>query len=153
MKEYFLNLFSYEHWSNEYIIKFITDMHDPPEKTLSIVSHIINAQILWLSRLKNISSEIKVWQLYKKNELIEMYSGTRLDFDFYLKTLEENHLSNTVVYVNSKGDKFESTVSDILTHLTLHSAYHRGQLVILMKPHISVLPSTDYIHYVRSVKV
>lgn len=152
MKEYFLNVFSYEHWANEYIINFIIQMQNPPEKILSIMSHIINAQILWLSRLKNTSSEVEVWQMNKKDELVEVFSRTKLDFDFYLENLLDSHFSKAIVYVNSRGEKFESNVRDILTHLTYHSAYHRGQIIILMKDHISTLPYTDYIHYVRSIK-
>lgn len=152
MKDYFLNLISYESWANKEVINFILKIPQLPEKALSIMSHIINAQILWLSRLQGIPEEVKVWQSYDINELIKIYDKSESQLNNYIKNLEENYLDNYIDYTNTKGEKFKSKVKDVLTHLTHHSAYHRGQIIILLKNLSPNVPYTDYIHYERSVK-
>jgi uncharacterized damage-inducible protein DinB len=42
-----------------------------------------------------------------------------------------------------------SAVQDVLTHVVLHSAYHRGQIASLMRAGGAVPAYTDFIHAVR----
>ena len=35
--------------------------------------------------------------------------------------------------INSAGDEFDSKLSDILLHVALHGAYHRGQVNLLIR--------------------
>lgn len=152
MKEYFLNLFEYENWANQEIIQVITAIEEPSEKIISIMSHIINAQILWLSRIENEISEVEVWQQYNKIGLSKIQRDTKLNLENYLQGTYEDDYEKIINYTNTKGESFESSIKDIFTHLTHHSAYHRGQVIILLKVQISNLPYTDYIHYIRSIK-
>lgn len=54
-----------------------------------------------------------------------------------------------VSYQNSKTKSFETSIEDTLQHLLFHGMYHRGQIVILLKPVLEDLPMIDYIFYVR----
>ena len=45
-----------------------------------------------------------------------------------LSRLSEADLDGMVVYRNTKGEEFASTLVDILTHVVIHGAYHRGQI-------------------------
>jgi uncharacterized damage-inducible protein DinB len=54
-----------------------------------------------------------------------------------------------VSYTNSKGELWTSTVEDILTHLVIHSAYHRGQIASDLRSAGREPAYTDYIHAVR----
>ncbi len=58
-------------------------------------------------------------------------------------------LAETVVYKNSKGEPWTSTVEDILTHVLLHSAYHRGQIASQVRAGGEQPAYTDFIHAVR----
>ena len=49
-------------------------------------------------------------------------------------------LTEKVSYTNSKGEAWTSTVEDILTHLVVHSAYHRGQIASDMRASGGVSP-------------
>ena len=42
-------------------------------------------------------------------------------------------LTDGVAYRNSKGEFWTSTVADILTHVVLHAAYHRGQIAAAVR--------------------
>ena len=67
-----------------------------------------------------------------------------------LETLDEEGLEDGVAYRNTKGEFWTSTVADILTHVVLHSAYHRGQIAAAIREAGGTPAYTDYIHAVRS---
>ena len=64
----------------------------------------------------------------------------------YLRELTPVRLEETVSYVNSKGEPWTSSVEDILTHVVLHSSYHRGQIAADMRAAGHTPAYTDYIH-------
>ena len=51
----------------------------------------------------------------------------------------------------SAGQAFRSTLEDILLHVALHGAYHRGQLAMLVRDGHGEPAPTDYIAFVRGV--
>ncbi|MEO8432607.1 MAG: DinB family protein [Acidobacteriota bacterium] len=58
-----------------------------------------------------------------------------------------------VGYTNSKGEKWESAVSEILTHVVLHGGYHRGQIAAEIRAAGHEPAYTDYIEAVRRKKI
>lgn len=67
----------------------------------------------------------------------------------YLAELAPDDLAKTVSYKNSKGEPWTSTVEDVVTHVLLHSAYHRGQIASFMRANGDTPAYTDFIHAVR----
>jgi uncharacterized damage-inducible protein DinB len=54
-----------------------------------------------------------------------------------------------VGYTNSKGEPWTNTVEEILTHVVIHSTYHRGQIASDLR-NAGLEPAyTDYIHALR----
>ncbi|MFZ1322280.1 MAG: DinB family protein [Ignavibacteria bacterium] len=152
MNNNFNEIFQYEKWANNEIIKAVVKSNSPSEKVLSLMSHIINAQIIWLSRIKNTVPHADVWQLYNKNELNVRHSESVNSILNFLNEKKEVDLEKIITYENSKGEKFTSALKDILLHLSHHSAYHRGQIISLLKSEGEEFPYTDYIHYIRNIK-
>ncbi len=152
MKEYLLNLIQYDTWANKEISDCLIKLEEPPEKSLSLMSHIINARIIWLNRLKSLSTDISVWQLYAKSELDRVLEKSSGDLYEFLNSVPEKDLQSEIVYTNTKGESFRSSINEILTHLIIHSAYHRGQIISDLKQIMKTLPFTDYIYFVRSIK-
>jgi uncharacterized damage-inducible protein DinB len=54
-----------------------------------------------------------------------------------------------ISYKNTKGEPWTDTVQDILTHVLMHSAYHRGQIASQMRASGQTPAYTDFIHAVR----
>ncbi len=150
MKNYYIRLFQYEHWANSEFTSCLNDI-EPSEKTISLMSHIINAQKLWLCRIKKIDCSIEVWHRYPKDELQSELKRSSSDLTEFLNGITDSELDKEIAYTNSKGETFTSKMTDILTHLILHSCYHRGQIALDIKPQTKNLPYTDYIHYVRNI--
>jgi uncharacterized damage-inducible protein DinB len=67
-----------------------------------------------------------------------------------LATLDEEGLDEGVGYRNSKGEFWTNTVGDILTHVLLHSHYHRGQIASAVREAGGTPAYTDFIHAVRT---
>ncbi len=70
-------------------------------------------------------------------------------WDVYLAAITDDTLAQTISYKNSKGERWESAVGDILTHVVMHSAYHRGQIASHMREQGQTPAYTDFIHGVR----
>jgi len=67
----------------------------------------------------------------------------------YLREVTPELLSSTIAYKNSKGESWTSKIEDVLIHVVMHSAYHRGQVASDMRAAGSTPAYTDFIHGVR----
>ena len=67
----------------------------------------------------------------------------------YIGALTATGLAERVHYKNSKGEPWSSMAQDILTHVVMHSAYHRGQIATAMRGEGRTPAYTDFIHAVR----
>jgi uncharacterized damage-inducible protein DinB len=67
----------------------------------------------------------------------------------FLASLTAELLSRDVAYTNTKGERWANTVVDVLTHVALHSSYHRGQIATLLGRAGELAAYSDYIECVR----
>jgi uncharacterized damage-inducible protein DinB len=146
MKAYFKTLFEHEHWANLKVLESIVSAEEIAQKAIEIFSHTIAAQRIWLDRINGIKTDLKVWEVFETQIMLELLEINYADVN---KLIDTQDLEQLIIYQNSKGEHFTSTISQILTHLSLHASYHRGQVVMLLKNHVSTLPATDYILYIR----
>ena len=151
MKDHFIDLQLYNQWANGVVADSL-EKNDVPEKATELMSHIINANILWFDRLEGRDSGVEVWKVYNRDELGELLKRSDIALMNFVNNFDESKFSDKIDYMNSKGEKFSSGISEILIHLNIHAAYHRGQIISLMKDKVSPLPNTDYIHYARKIK-
>ena len=140
-------LIEHELWANQKVVEMALSAHDLPDRVGEIVSHLINAQQIWMSRLLKRPQSVKVWGEVPTEKWLKM---VKENSSLLLEILEKtDQLDEVIEYKNSKGTTFRSTVLEIFYHLMLHSQYHRGQVVVLMKPYVSELPATDFIFWSR----
>jgi uncharacterized damage-inducible protein DinB len=55
-----------------------------------------------------------------------------------------------ITYVNSLGQRWTSRNDDVLTHVILHGAYHRGQIATIVRDAGQTPAYTDFIHCTRA---
>jgi uncharacterized damage-inducible protein DinB len=146
MKAYFKTLFEHEHWANLKVLETLIGTQSPPKRAIEIFSHTIAAQRIWLDRINGNKTELKVWEVFETEIMLELLE---INYTDIIKIIDNQDFNQLIAYQNSKGQHFTSTISQILTHLSLHASYHRGQVVLLLKNQVSDLPATDYIFYVR----
>lgn len=147
MKEHYTRLFEYNLWANNEFSEVLRTNPFQNPKILKLLSHMANAQAIWLSRVKGEQSSIGVWEEHSQKEALELLEKTSQDWlDFiYSGDLEPE----TIEYKNSKGQEFQSRVADILTHVVNHGTHHRGQIALMLREEEIDPPASDFIFYVR----
>lgn len=149
MKEHHIRLLQYDYWANLRIIEALEKLDTPPERAVLLTSHILNAQMVWFTRITNDHLVVGVWDLLPVSWLKETADLSYQKWDSYVKDLGEIDFDRLIKYRNTKGEYFETPMGEILTHLNHHAAYHRGQVIEALKPVLRPLPATDYILWLR----
>ena len=149
MLEHLRRQFVYEEWANREVLSAVRANHETKGRLLQLMAHILSAQKLWLQRLKQQKQTLPVWPEFNPEECETQATEIGRLWREYFETLAPTHLSDTISYKNTKGEAWTDTVQDILTHVLLHSAYHRGQIASRMRETGLTPAYTDFIHAVR----
>lgn len=148
MKEYFLKLYQYNVWANARVVGEFRKQKVTHEKALTLMSHILAAQFLWLHRIQELPPpDYKLWNQYSINELERMSAEAG---DHWLKFISDTEtFDRELSYKNYTGNAYTNNVQMIMIHLVNHSTYHRGQIALLMREHGYEPINTDFITYDR----
>lgn len=144
----FLRMFAYDHWANRECLRAIAVNKPVSAEALGRLAHILSAEKLWLERIRNQKQSMPVWPSSTIEECVALADEMAAAWREYL-TLAPGTLDSKVEYRNSKGEAWSSQVEDILTHVLMHSAYHRGQIALEMRAAGMEPAYTDFIHAVR----
>jgi uncharacterized damage-inducible protein DinB len=154
--EHLAHLLRYDDWANRETAASVGRAGvTAPEKARKVLAHIIGAQWLWYARIrtatgKDVAAKMAVWPVLTPAECI---AESRELLAAWSKLLAEGGaagLDLPISYKNSKGEPWSSTVGEILMHVTLHGAHHRGQIASLLRDAGLEPAYTDYIHAVRN---
>ena len=149
MKSYFINLFKYHAWANQKVIEGIISSRITEGKILKLLSHLLLAEKTWLQRLKSEKYDNKFWADLTLEECNKLTDNNEKQINAYLHSLSESDFEAKVKYTNSKGVEYTNTIAEVLTHLSHHSSYHRGQIAGEMRKLGEGPAYTDYIVYLR----
>lgn len=140
----------YEDWANRVVLRHLQRESSPPASCVGWFAHVLGAQSEWLARLEGRKSELAVWPRLTLDELEPSLATLRDGWTRHLDRLGPAGLTRSVSYTNSKGEPWTSRVEDVITHVLMHGAYHRGQIASALREAGLTPPVTDYIHAVRS---
>ncbi len=141
--------FVYEEWANREVLSAIGANQNQNVRPRQLMAHILSAQRLWLERLQQQAQSLAVWPEFNVGECETQAAELGRLWREYFEAFPSFHLSDTISYKNTKGEAWTDTVQDILTHVLLHWAYHRGQIAMQMRANGQTPASTDFIHAVR----
>jgi len=148
-----LRMFAYDHWANRECLAAMRAAGSVSADTVGRMAHILSAQKLWLERIQKQPQSMPVWPTATIEECWTLADAMSAAWRDYLARLGNQFapgsLDDKVEYRNSKGEPWSSRVEDILTHVLLHSAYHRGQIALQMRASGMEPAYTDFIHAVR----
>jgi uncharacterized damage-inducible protein DinB len=145
----FRRLLEHDGWANVAALAALRE-GPTPEKARAWLAHIVGAERLWLARIRQEPSAMAVWPDLDLETCAAQLTDLQGEWMRCLETLDDEGLRDGVAYRNSKGEFWTSTVVDILTHVVLHAAYHRGQIAASIREAGGSPAYTDYIHAVRS---
>jgi uncharacterized damage-inducible protein DinB len=154
-----LEQLDYDHWANLRLIDAMSglDSQSFRQKIASsfpsihqTLVHILWAEELWLERWQGRSfipslDPADFPSLQTLRTRLHDIHTKQLQF---LKELPAEAADRVVGYVNFRGERWEYTLRQMVQHLAMHSAYHRGQLATLLHQLGRVPPSTDYLVFV-----
>jgi len=139
-------LLRYDAWANQETLRSLKQ--SAPPRSLRWMAHIVGAEYLWMARLRRHKATLPVWPELDVETCGERINELSRLWPEYLDETRES-LTEEVPYTNSKGEAWTNTVEEILTHVVIHSAYHRGQIASDVRASGGVPAYTDYIHAVR----
>jgi uncharacterized damage-inducible protein DinB len=122
---------------------------DETVRATALYAHIVGAEHVWLARLLGRPPEYPVWPELDLAAGAELAARTAGELQGYVASLGADDREREVEYTNSAGRRFRSRVDDILVHVAMHGAYHRGQIALLTRQGGGEPASTDYIAFVR----
>jgi uncharacterized damage-inducible protein DinB len=145
-------LFDYDYWANSETLASLRTAPSGAETPRKTFNHVIGGQRVWLSRLENPAPpSAQPWPDLTLEECASAIEDLRRQWKELLGKLTPEKLAGELTYKTTKGIEYRTPVGDILMHLVLHSAYHRGQVAAAVREVGGKPASTDYAVYVRKV--
>ncbi|MGH7497612.1 MAG: DinB family protein [Gemmatimonadales bacterium] len=145
---YFTRLLEHDRWANKQTLRSL-DQGPAPARAVRWLAHIAGAEHLWLARLRQEAPTISVWPDIDLDGCEVRFDDLDRLWPEFLAELEDEDLNDGLAYRNTRGEFWTSTVGDILTHVAMHSAYHRGQIASSVREAGGTPAYTDFIHAVR----
>jgi uncharacterized damage-inducible protein DinB len=142
-------LLAHDGWANAAALAALR-ASPAPEKARAWMAHLIGAERTWLARIREEPPAMAVWPDLDLDACAAELTELGAEWQRLLDGLDEEGLGEGVAYRNSKGEFWTSTVGDILTHVLLHSHYHRGQIASAVREAGGTPAYTDFIHAVRT---
>lgn len=155
MKETLQRLFSHMQWADQRVLARCRDAHAEVEvahltEAVRLYAHVLGTERVWYLRLQKQDWHVqKVWPTLPLDSCAALASENAAAYTKYLDSISESDLANEIAYVNSRGDAFTNTAGDILLHVALHGAHHRGQIATTLRRVGIEPPELDYICFAR----
>ena len=111
-------------------------------------AHALAADRVWHRRLTGQPVDIDVWPDLEVDACRVLWASTTADWSAYLE--RDFDLEAVVAYRTTSGAPFETPVADVLDHVLLHAAHHRGQACAALRAAGAVPPALDLIAWGRA---
>ncbi|MDQ3428112.1 MAG: DinB family protein [Gemmatimonadota bacterium] len=141
-------LLRYDIWANAEALRSLRQ-GDPPGQLLRWMGHIVGSYFIKMARLLQEPPTLPVWPELDLDDCAARLNELADAWPRYLQGLAAEDLEDGVGYRNSKGEFWTSSVTDIMSHVVIHSGYHRGQIATGIRQAGGTPAYTDFIHAVR----
>ncbi|MGE0534065.1 MAG: DinB family protein [Pirellulales bacterium] len=152
MKTHLLRMFRGMAWADRELIAAVRVAPAAQAEALPLLAHVLAAEEVWLARLEQRESRFAVWPTIAIDDCQQVADDNAACFARFVERTNESALTALVHYQNQTGRVFDTPVIDILTHVVIHGAYHRGQIAKILARHGAASPNTDFITFVREIE-
>lgn len=151
--------FDYHRWATERLCEMLSQIDENKlEREMkssfpgikATLAHLAWAEELWLNRIlgKNSKMTQQEWGMLSVEEVSSRYLHYN---EHMLRELKGRKGGEEIIYTNTKGVEYRSTITQIGMHLVNHGSYHRGQIVTLLHQNkFSNILAFDFIAYLRT---
>jgi RimJ/RimL family protein N-acetyltransferase/uncharacterized damage-inducible protein DinB len=144
-----LRMLGHQSWADSRAMHALENAGSSPPSALNLLAHILGAEHVWLARLNGVPPTSAVWPEFSLAQCRQLSEENELGYRALIFELSPPGLRRIVEYRNSAGQDLQSAVEDILVHVFLHGAYHRGQIAMQLRMAEAVPQGTDYIGFAR----
>ena len=116
-----------------------------------IIAHLIGAEMVWLKRVLDGESVMKVPGVEELPDFAAIERAWRETSDGWRHVLENEDLGRVIHYRNTKGQAFSDPVWRVMAHLVDHSATYRGILISALRLLGRTPPASGVIMYTRAI--
>ncbi len=151
MSEALVRLVEHLVWADGAVIESLKSQKQLPARVMEILSHVLAAEQVWISRVRNDpGGALPVWADLSLADCEALHLRNADAFRRLVGPADQGSPQRIVSYANTKGERFESTLEDIILHVSTHGSYHRGQIAVLLRAGGGIPVNTDFITYARS---
>lgn len=144
-------LYEFNDWANRRLI--VQLKRNDCEKARKLLAHILITEKEYYERLYGKDSTgFDFWQNLSLAECSDLAKETSENFERLLKNFDDEGLGQIAEYVTSEGTPCRNTFREMLMHVLLHSATHRGQVNAALREENFETVSVDYIIYLREFR-
>lgn len=148
MPDPYRRLLAYDRWANTQSLDSLRAA-GAPARALRWMAHIVGSQYTWLARLREEPAPMPVWPELDIDGCTVHLAALAEAWQQLETELTPELLADSVGYRNTKGEFWTSTIADILTHVAIHSGYHRGQIAAEVRNAGGTPAATDFIAAAR----
>jgi uncharacterized damage-inducible protein DinB len=154
-----LHQIQYNRWANHRILDAVSQL-SPEEFTRNLESsfssirdtlvHILWAEWLWLERWQGKSPQesFDPGHFPSVHSIRQPWADIEVNQVRFLEQLAPGQEKQRLPYTNQRGEKWEYSLAQMVQHVTVHSAYHRGQVTTLLRQLGRIPPMTDYLVFI-----
>jgi len=139
-------------WADQRCIAGLTDCPAAHSEALPLLSHVVAAEHVWLARIEGRIAAIPVWPVLSPDECDRVATENAAGFATLMERTADEELAKLIQYCNQRGEEFLTPMIDILTHVVIHGAYHRGQIAKLIGRAGGKSLDTDFILFARDIE-
>lgn len=148
MLPFYRRLFAYDEWANRATLASVR-AGTAGERALKLMAHVAATERLWYDRLRRQPQSLPVWPDFTLDQSEDVVIQMAAAWRAYLEDIGPAGLGDVAEYTNTQGERWSNTVQDVLTHVVMHSAYHRGQIAALVRAAGGEPAYTDFVEAVR----
>ena len=146
----FRKLFEYDYWANQAALASLNTFPGLADKPLKVFAHVLGAHRVWRARFDESGAPIpQPWPALSAEEAREAIEETHQRWLALLDQFTDEKLDQNLVYRTTQGVPFETPIRDVLVHVLMHAAYHRGQVAAAVREAGGKPATTDYVLYLR----
>lgn len=150
MNTQIVRLFQHLAWADQETLAALEHTARPHPEACRLFSHLLAAEHIWLSRIQGQPPALpSAWPTLSAAECREWSTRTRAGYSTVVASVTEDQLQDQVSYHNLQGLAFQTPLGDILMHVALHGAYHRGQIAAALRQAGHQPANTDFITFAR----
>ena len=149
MRDHFIKVFEHMKWADGRVLESLRAAHSVLKRDQDLYAHILGSEHVWVSRINSTAAKFPVWPTLTLDEAEQLAAENAAAYQKLASELTSERAGRAITYRNSAGDEYTSTLEDILTHVALHGAYHRGQIAASVRAAGDTPIPTDYIAFAR----